>query len=149
MKNRWALYLLLSLTLVAIGSCRRACFNKKLPKKCCEKNYVLVATETIADYYKPEYPDLVNNQDTSGAELPYTILKSCFSGYAAGYEAQYFLCYNAATRTWKMRLEYSLEGQCQGSGLGNMGNCYYVKCPKIPEDDKVIFEAVDINPMPD
>lgn len=59
---------------------------------------------------------------------------------------QGFLCHNPSSNTWKYTIEYSLGGQCAGSGQQNWYTSFWIKCPKIPVADKVIMEVTNINP---
>jgi hypothetical protein len=151
---------------VFLISCRKECQYNNLPDRECSDGYDLVSGTTLEFWHL--YPtasqsELVINDDSAYAnefngdkplgEIDFstsTILgRYVWTNWADSWSHQHYLCYNPNEKIWKFKVEYSLSGQCHGSGLYNIEGMFWIICPKIPDTDTVIFEVIDINPFPD
>ncbi|MDQ3049867.1 MAG: hypothetical protein M3Q95_03165 [Bacteroidota bacterium] len=57
------------------------------------------------------------------------------------------LCYHPGTNKWMMTVEYTLTGQCKGSGLNSQNFVAAIICPKLPVGAVVELNVTNINPL--
>jgi hypothetical protein len=157
------------LMFLSLSGCKKECFNKSLGKFSCGDGYIFVPETSYIEYrssfvyvdnkvlviddletYKNTYPTYLGDSMplgyidfTKNSLLAVRIETSAGSGVSS----QGGLCFDMAKNKWMFNIEYTLSGQCKGSGISSMTFAASLICPKLPAGAVVEFNARDINPF--
>lgn len=62
-------------------------------------------------------------------------------------KSQGYLCKSESADKWKFTVQYSLEGQCEESGIESITINAWLICPKIPDNADIELNIEDVNPI--
>lgn len=157
--------MLVCVSLIMAG-CRKACITKSLGDLHCIDGFIPVADTRYLKAYHYGYftavsvinnvQDYKNKFSNDPDSMPFGFIDfekyslvcgPVQTGDGNGFNHQGGLCYNPESGRWMMTVEYTLSGQCKGSGLNDYNFLASIICPKLPADVSIEFRVTNINPL--
>ena len=157
--------LIFFVTMASVWGCRKECRQVSLPKEKAGKDY------TVEYDYK--YQGLTNeplgvttnklffiNDDSTYHSLfptkklgeidfsSSTVIGACtVTNPGTAMNSQAFLAKKKGEDKWKYVVQYSIQGQCKGSGISSLYVSAWVVGPKLPGNAEIELEITDVNPF--
>lgn len=168
MKRKFLRICFMALVIMGFGCGRKECRDMSLPSMECgnefdnDYSYKYYAFSDDPFNMPTKQIILVNNDSTYKALFSTTtrnklgtidftknmLIGTCITtGAASSYKSQGFLCKNRTQNKWKYTVQYSLSGQCKGSGISNLYLSAWLLGPKLPAGASIDLDIKNVNPL--
>ncbi|MGD1845827.1 MAG: hypothetical protein ACFB10_10585 [Salibacteraceae bacterium] len=160
-------YFLFLIVLVVVTGCdlRGACYQKSLDDRQCPEGYACINADVkignlpifhlenrqVYIIRSQAEQDSVHPGRSNARPVDYTrqslVYFKAQTNWADGYEAKGSFCQRASDGSYLVAIDYSLSGQCRGSGIDHLILTYEAIVDQLPEDAVVRSQMIDINPI--
>lgn len=163
-KNKWIWFILGIWPFFLKIGCRKACYQVSIPPIRCEEDYSQITdiklyndlVQNKGPYRKfnvietlSEFDSIFNKHPHDSIDFAkYSLLSAhVTTDLANGVKWQYYVCKHHNSNSIIFTIKYSLDGQCQGSGIGNLHKSFWIRVPKVSSKKDVEFQIIDVNPF--